>query len=397
VREENTRILMRLAYLDPHPVPDVIPAALQILYTVDALGEIGVDVTLIVPEPRSGLAPRDVLGRPLSPRVTSHYLPDPRRRWWFPISSNQPFYFMAARRLRKLGADVALVRNLKMAEYLLRRPTGIPVVFETHELFAQTYREDHPRPSATQRRKLEALVQRERFVYSRCAALLALTPPLLEDIRKEYGVNTPAEIVPDGVDLKQAESPQIQPPNAHPILLYLGSLHPWKGVETLIAAMKYITRPARLAIVGGNEDRIAELRGLAERERVLERIVFNGPVEPGRRFEWIHRADVCLLPLTETSIGSRYTSPLKLFEYMAAGKPIVVSDLPSMRAILKEGEHAVFVPPADPRRLGLAIDQLLSDAPMRARIGNAARDLAAQYSWTERARTIVASVSRLHA
>jgi glycosyltransferase involved in cell wall biosynthesis len=379
---------MRLAYLDPHPVPDVIPAALQILYTVDALGEIGVDVTLVVPEPRTGLAPHEVLGRPLSPRVTIRYLPDPRRRWWFPIASNQPFYFMAARLLRRLGADVALVRNLKMAEYLLERATSVPLLFETHELFAQTYREEHARRSALEERKLRALVAREALVYGRSAALLALTEPLLEDIRSAYAVPSVTAIVPDGVDLAQAAPPAAQAQNPVPLLLYLGSLHPWKGVETLVRAMKHVSQPAQLVVVGGTDERIAQLRALAEAEGVGGRTQFAGRVPPGRRFEWIHRADVCLLPLSETSIGSRYTSPLKLFEYMAAGKPIIVSDLASTRSVLRHRESAVMVQPGDPKALGQAVDMLLADAQLRRRIATEARKLADKYSWTSRAAII---------
>jgi glycosyltransferase involved in cell wall biosynthesis len=384
---------MRLAYLDPQPVPDVVPPALQILYTVDALAEIGVDVTLIVPEPRSGLTPPDVLGRPLSPRVTIHYLPDPRSRWWFPISSNQPFYFMAARRLGRLGVDAALVRNLKMAEYLLKRATSVPLLFETHELFAQTYREDHARRSAGEERKLRALVAREALVYGRSAALLALTEPLLDDIRRAYAVPGVTAIVPDGVDLAQATPPAAQAQNPVPMLLYLGSLHPWKGVETLVRAMKHVSQPAQLVVAGGTDERIAQLRALAEAEGVDGRTHFAGRVPPGRRFEWIHRADVCLLPLSESSIGSRYTSPLKLFEYMAAGKPIIVSDLPSTRSVLRHLESAVMVQPGDPAALGQAVDLLLGDEVMRRRIAAQARKLAEKYSWTSRA-AIIAKAAR---
>jgi len=380
---------MRLVYLDPHSVPDDIPEALQILYTVDALGEIGVDVTLVTPSPRRRIAADHILGRPISSRVTFHYLPDLRKRWWFPFASNKPFYFLAARALRKLQADVVFVRNLKMAEYLLRETPQIPLIFETHEVFAQTYREEHPTPTARQRYKLGGLEQREAFVYEHAAGLLALTPLLLDDIRSTYGVTVPGEIAPDGVDLKQAEAPLMLPQNTGvPMLLYLGSLHPWKGVDTLIRAMKHVTRGAQLTIVGGNSARIAELRALAASVGVGNKVIFVGPVEPGRRFEWIHRADVCLLPLTATSIGSRYTSPLKLFEYLAAGKPIVVSDLPSMRAVLEHDKHAVLVEDASPEGFATAIERLLAQPALRTRLGNAAREHAKNFTWKARAERI---------
>src|SRR5258706_7763220 len=277
---------MRLAYLDPHPVPDDTPEALQILYTVDALAQEGVDITLITPRSPRGQTPADILARPLTGGAVLHPMFDPRRRWWFPTASNRPFYFFAVRALRDLHPDVVLARNLRMAEYLLRRVPNIRLIFETHEIFTQTYREEHPQPGVRERRKLEALEARERLVYRDAAGLIALTPLLLDDIRRTYGVTTPAVVAPDGVDLQQAQKGPIErAPNRVPMLLYLGSLHPWKGVETLILAMKHVSCPAALTIVGGNSQRIVELRALAESEGVAERVVFAGAVEPARRFD----------------------------------------------------------------------------------------------------------------
>jgi len=386
---------MRLAYLDPHPVPDDCPEALQILYTADALGSIGVDVSLVTPRPRRALTAENILGRPLEARVALHHLPDPRRRWWFPTASNKPYYFMAARVLRHLGADVVLVRNLTMADYLLRQVPQIPLVFETHELFAQTYREEHPHRHALERLKLRALEELERFVYQHAAGLLALTPMLLGDIRDVYGATAPGEIAPDGVDLRQARAPLTPSPDPTPMLLYLGSLHPWKGVATLILAMKHVSRPAKLTIVGGSARRISELRALALREGIGERVVFVGPVDPGKRFEWIHRADICLLALSPTSIGSRYTSPLKLFEYLAAGKPVVVSDLPSMRAVLQPDRHALLVENGNPLGFAQAIERLLTQPVLRERLGREALALAREFTWEMRARRVLAFLERL--
>jgi glycosyltransferase involved in cell wall biosynthesis len=386
---------MRLAYADPHAVPGNEPEALQILYTVDALGQIGVDVALITPRPRSAVAPESILGRRLSPRVALHHLPDVRRRWWFPVASNQPFYLMAARRLRQLRPDVVLARNLKAAEQILKRLPLVPLLFETHELFAQTYSEQHPVRGAHETRKLAQLAAREGFVYRNCAALVALTPLLLEDVRKAYSLDKQGSVAPDGVDLEQAAAAGPRVENPVPVLLYLGSLHPWKGVDILIRALKHVSRAVQLRVAGGTAQRITELQALARREAVSTSVEFVGAVAPGERFSHIHAADICVLPLSQTSIASRYTSPLKLFEYMAAGKPIIVSDLPSIRSLLRDREHALMVPPEDPQGLARAIDELAGDAALRARIGRAARDRAAGFTWTRRAEIIAQSARPL--
>ncbi len=380
---------MHLAYLDPHPVPDDGPEALQILYTVDALGGCGVDVTLITPRPRTGRDARDILGRELSPRVQFEYVPDLRKRWWLPSASSRPFYWMASRRLGALGIDAVLTRNLKMAEHLLRRGSASPLFFETHEWFAQSYRDEHPQPNRRERRKLAALAAREAFVYRRARGLVALTALLADDIREAYALDTPTTVAPDGVDLEAARAARREhPPHDRPLLLYLGSLHPWKGVPTLVEALVHLRRPARLKVVGGNNERIAELRALAQRLGVADRVLLSGPCPPAERFAVIQEADVCLLPLSTTSIGSRYTSPLKLFEYLAMGKPVVVSDLPSMRAVVTDGETALLARAGDPSAFAGAIERILADRALAERLGANGAILAERFTWTARARAI---------
>ncbi len=385
---------MHIAYLDPHAVPDNCPEALQILYTVDALGELGVRVTLVTPKPAGAIAARAILGRELSPNVHFVYLPEWRARWWLPLRSNKPFYRLATAVLKDLGAEAVFVRNLKMAEHLLRHTPAVPLFFETHELFAQSYREEHPRMSLRKHHKLATLARREEFVYRNARGLVALTPLLIEDIRKAYGVETPAVVAPDGVDLRQAQAAISFPPHATPWLLYLGSLHPWKGVDTLIHALPHVKQPAELHIVGGSDKRIVELRQLAQELEVDKRVVFHGPVDPGRRFEYIHQADICLLPLTDTGLGGRYTSPLKLFEYMAAGKAIIVSDLPSMCQVLTPEQDALLVPTGKPEDLARAIERLITDTGLRERLGTAAKLRAEQFSWRRRAQTIEQFIAR---
>src|SRR3989344_5185850 len=196
---------MHLAYLDPHPVPDSCPEALQMLYTVDALGSLGTRVTLVTPKPDSVTDARAILGHDISTNVQARHL-ESRRGLWRWLRSTQPFYRMAAATLKETKADAVLVRNLKMAEHLLRHAPNVPLFFETHELFAQSYREEHPRMNLRRHHKLAALAQREEFVYRNATGLVALTPLLVEDIRTTYRVETPATVAPDGVDLGQAQA-----------------------------------------------------------------------------------------------------------------------------------------------------------------------------------------------
>ena len=352
---------MKLAYLDPHPVPGRTPSTLQMLQTVDGLGQAGVDVTLITP--RSALEPETVLGHALSPRVRRLPQFDPRKRWYFPFSTHKPFFWQAARRLERGDFDAALVRNLKLARHLIERLPRLPIFFETHEIFAQSFKEERSPLHGANVGKYRRLLDNERVVYGRASGVFALTGLLIDDICRDYGVSRERfRVLPDGFDPALAEAARRRFAEAGrqpgpPRVLYLGSLHPWKGVGTLIEAMAEVPAPTECWIAGGEPQRIEELQRLAASRGVAGRVRFLGKVEPAGRFDLIAQADVCALPLTETSIASRYTSPLKLFEYMAMRKPVVLADLPSVREVWRhpDGFFAVGNPASCAAGIGHAV------------------------------------------
>lgn len=373
---------MHILYPDPHPVPDDVPEALQILSTVDALGQFGVRVTVATPAPDKAISAEDVLGHALHENVTLLHLPRPKGR------SNKPFYRALVARRLEMNADAVLARNLKMAQALLRAGEA-RLYFETHEHFTQTFREEHPNPGLRQRFKLRTLGRRETEVYLGSAGLIALTGLLADDLHAAYPGLSSIAVAPDGVDLTQAHSAAaLAADNEPPVLLYLGSLHPWKGVETLVEAMREVDN-ASLRIVGGSAQRIAELSALTTRLDVADKVTLTGPVPADRRFAEIAAADVCVLPLRRTSIGSRYTSPLKLFEYMGVGRAIVASDLPSLREVLRHEQNALLCAPEDATALATQLRRATTDRELRARLARQARSDADNYSWAIRARTIV--------
>lgn len=386
--------MTKLLYIDPYPVPAEDTVPLQVLQNIDALARQGADITLLTPEPGKNIAVRDILGRDLHPAAKLVHLPDFCQCWWYPSGSNFLFYRRAVDWLRDKRFDAVLVRNLKLAERLLNGKIRIPLFFETHEIFAQTFFEDHPGLKGKSARKYRQLQRRERCVYANATGLIALTALLAEDIQTVYQVSTPIVVASDGVDSILAGQSTAAEKNAVPVALYLGSLHPWKGVETLIQAMPMVNDGV-LWIAGGGEKRIQELTTLAEKLEVAHRVRFLGAVAPLKRFELIAQADICLLPLSLTSIASRYTSPLKLFEYMAKSKPIVVADLPSIREVLTDGQDALLVPPEDPCAFAQALNRLFADALLRERLGTAAGVLAEQYSWESRVGTIHSFITGL--
>ena len=387
---------MKLAYLDPHPVPGRVTEALQIMQMIDAFGRCGADVTMVSPKPPQPQSAEQILGHRLSERVQFYPLPNPRNHWWFPSGSNRPFFWLARRFLQTIEVDALFVRNLKLAAYLLRQKSLRlpPLFFDTHELFANTYREENPHFSWSQTAKWHRLVRTESLVYQEAAGLVCTTPHLLADIHNAYPITTPCRAFSLGYDAHGIEPSAIQPGtpvNAPAVLLFLGSLHPWKGVETLLKAMVTV-EGAVLKIVGGEEQRHRELQQLAKVLGVENKIVWFKAVPPAQRFEVIRAADICLLPLSKRTIASRYTSPLKLFEYMAMGKAIVATDLPSIRLLLEHDTHALLAEAENPASFAQAIRSLLDDRQRAQKLATAAQEHAKNYTWEKRAEDILSFI-----
>ncbi|OBU12744.1 glycosyltransferase [Morganella psychrotolerans] len=342
---------MKIAYIDPYPVPAYRVASLQIVQMIDAMARRGCSVEMV--SPQSSVSADTILGRAIDARVSFTGLKNIRKTWFFPFNSQKVFNYQVSAWLKKNPVDAVFTRNLKMAYYLLNKHPGIPCFFESHEVFSQSFRESHDLSGIKNQRKLAKLLKTESIVYRDASAVFVKTALIKVDAQALYKTDTPVYITSNGVDLLAAGAVtgtvNSKQKDAKTNLLYLGSLHPWKGLPTIIHALPALEN-VTLNVAGGKPEQIAELKVLAETLEVADRICFMGYVEPVKRFQVIADADICVLPLTDSSMGGRYTSPLKLFEYMAMKKPVVISDLPSIRSITgddmvnfaKSGDAASF-------------------------------------------------------
>jgi len=171
-----------------------------------------------------------------------------------------------------------------------------------------------------------------------------------------------------------------------PVVAYAGHLYPWKGVDVLLQALALLP-DVRGSIIGGHpsEGDLARLQGLARTLGIEARVTFAGFVHRSTIPALLEQADVLVMPHSATPVSERYASPLKLFEYMGAGKPIVASDLPAVREVLRDGENARLVRPADPKDLAAGIAAVLADQSLAERIARTAFAEAASYTWERRA------------
>jgi len=144
------------------------------------------------------------------------------------------------------------------------------------------------------------------------------------------------------------------------IALYTGHLYGWKGSMVLIESAGGIDSNTIIVAIGGTKDDVEDCARIAATKGLSQKIFFLGHKEKILVPKYLAAADLLLLPNSSKTIESvEYTSPLKLFEYMAAGSPIIASDLPSIRRILSE-DCAYFFKPDDSsdfvRAINLAIE-----------------------------------------
>lgn len=170
------------------------------------------------------------------------------------------------------------------------------------------------------------------------------------------------------------------------IAIYNGHLHTWKGAGTLAQAALLLPKNFLIMFMGGTDGDIATFK---EKYAHDERITIIGRKSDEERPLYLRAADVAVLPNTaENEISARYTSPLKLFGYMAAGVPVVASDIPSIRELLSD-DTAYFATPDDPRSFAQLIKDAAEDSEAARAKARKARLQALQFDWRSRAEHIV--------
>ena len=297
--------------------------------------------------------------------------------------------------------DVVLTRDLGVASLLVQVPAARrpPLVYESHG-FAPHVSEAMPDllegGRAASPAKLGRLRRRERRVWRRADAYVTITAALADELVGLFGPRVRLTTIPDGCTLDPTRRFAPLRHRDAPVVGYAGHLYPWKGVSVLLNALASLPH-AQGMIIGGHpgERDLERTRAEAERLGLGARVTMTGLLNPGEVAARLADADILVLPNTETTLSARYTSPLKLFEYMAAGKPIVASRLASLEEVLEHERSALLVPPGDPAALAAAIETLTRRPGLADRLARCAFERAVDYSWDRRAARLEALLDDL--
>jgi glycosyltransferase involved in cell wall biosynthesis len=230
--------------------------------------------------------------------------------------------------------------------------------------------------------------------YARCMVVISQG---LKALYVEKGIPASRILVaPDGVDLdafktlnsKGSARARLGLPIDAKIALYVGGIGGWKGTDVLCAAADLLPPEVITVIIGEGQEKLETLR-----ER-FQRVMFLGARSYRELGNNLAAADVLVLPNTaHNSISARYTSPLKLFAYMASHVPIVASDIPSIREILSD-DTTFWFRADDPADLASVIRHVFDEPDLPAQKAHRALQDVRQYAWDARAKRILDFLGR---
>lgn len=170
-------------------------------------------------------------------------------------------------------------------------------------------------------------------------------------------------------------------------ILFVGNFKPWQRVDLLIDALASLDEDTRVLLAGGGDT--AATRARMDELDVADRMEFLGPLDRTRVQNLMRKSRVLVLPHSND-----YGSPMKLFEYLASGRPSVLPDLPVVREVVRHEEHALLFRPGDYLELAQCLRRLLGDRELRLRLGARGRALVcSEYTWRRNAERTVAAVS----
>ena len=374
---------LRMLYVGSHPLFTEGASAVHMMKMCQAMANLGIEVECVLP------------GGARKERLFSYYgIKTPFSITPIALSAGvakRPLHgFLSAlyARRKRDYFDFVLTRDLIFA-WFATRVFGIPTVYDAH----------HP--------PVNWVAERIIGSFSRSENLLGMSfnSRGLYEIYSSLGIEGQNPIVaPNGFERGAFEGEhdisslreRLGLPLDRKIICYCGNTYRGRGIEILVRAAAEIPE-VEFLIVGGRERDNALWREMARQSRATN-FRIEGFVRQREVSAYLLASDVLVMPyssgvtIRDGTEAGEFTSPLKLFEYMAAGKPIVATGVPSVLEILTPGENSVVTPPDDAEKFIEALGLVLGDSELCARISKRVYSDAAEYTWEKRVKKIIEGV-----
>ncbi len=258
---------------------------------------------------------------------------------------------------------------------------GIPGILEVN---APLILEQEKHRGLVDREQAEAVAKR---VFRAASTIITVSSEIKDYVSQYVNDHSKIQVIPNGVNPQRFSQnlSRINKPSSDEFTLgFVGSLKPWHGLPILIDAFAHFhcNHPnTRLLIVGDGTERDRILRDIAGRN--LESAVhLTGAVPPETVPHWLAQMDVAVAPYPQSE--DFYFSPLKVYEYMAAGLPVIASNIGQIPEVIDHGVNGLLTPPGDVRALEKALEKLWREPSLRYCLGDLAREKILQHHTWER-------------
>lgn len=292
-----------------------------------------------------------------------------------------------------LPGAALFARDLPEAQFLrfLTKLLKRPLFFEAHEIL-------HLMHQGEGKARWQDTLRRERAVFTALSGLVCTTEAVAAQAREALGYGGPLLIAPNGYNpalfhplplfTQEAPWPEASAPFT---MVYVGNFHPGKGVEELVEALALLPERFRLRIVGGEpQDAFAALRARAEALHIHSRIEFIGAVPQKAVRAACAGAHVFVIPQQ----SAFFFSPLKLYEAMALGLPVLCTPLPVFSHCITGGT-ALAAPGTEPAALAQAVSDLAGHPRLAQSLREKGLAEAAAHTWERRARAVLEFMSSI--
>ncbi|MCX6807340.1 MAG: glycosyltransferase [Patescibacteria group bacterium] len=383
---------MRIAYITNARIPTEKAHGYQICKMCEEFGEAGNQVELIVPTRHLAISEEAFAFYNLKKLFSIQYLTsyDFMKYKWLGAAGfylQSLSFFLSLIDLQLPKDTIVYTRNPEIA--WLFKLCGYKTVYECHDWFGK--------------------YKRLALFFLRKSDFIIATNSYIKREFLKHGCRNHILTAPNGVDVskfdlyltKNSALKKVSLPKAikekiltHHVLIYTGSYKTMgqeKGISEILLALtskKLSKKKVFFMAIGGNETDIAFYQKLSAKLGVSNSVYFMPKMKQKELAIYCQLGDIMLMPFPAKAHYKYFMSPLKMFEYMASKRPIIASDLPSIREVLSE-EDCLFCEPGDLDDLVLQINKLCADAKLADRISASAYNKVKKYSWKNRAKQIL--------
>ncbi|MFA4872193.1 MAG: glycosyltransferase family 4 protein [Patescibacteria group bacterium] len=376
---------MKIIYLANARLPTEKAHGYQIMKMGEAFADLGADLTLVYPSRAGrqigGVNPQEYYG--VKPNFSLECLKTPDPHWLMGLPGGiyiklQSLFFI-----------------FRLFFYLLGKGGEQEIIFYTRDSYLLPLLRFFPQPVVLEIHDFPRHYNFYLRYWRRLFGLVAITAGLKDRLVAAGLDGKKILVAPDAVDLKEFESltqtktelrSELGLPLDKNLIVYSGHLYKWKGAQILAEAARYLSEKERLVFIGGTDRDIIRFQ---EKNQASAQIMILGRKPRKLIPAYLKAADVLVLPNSaKPAISRLYTSPIKLFEYMAADKPIVASDIPSIREILNEN-NAIFFKADDSADLAEKIKFILNNKEIGQKKAEQAYCDVLNFTWHKRAQKII--------